>query len=329
MKRVLSGIQPTGANLHLGNYFGAVKQFLKLQDMEDTECFFFIANLHALTTISDKDELIKNTEEVAVEYLAFGLDPEKSLIFMQSDVPEVTELTWYFSNVTPVGLLERCHSYKDKIAKGVSPNHGLFTYPVLMASDILIYCSDLVPVGKDQKQHLEVTRDIAQRFNNTYGEVFPLPESLIMGATAEVPGTDGRKMSKTYRNTIDLFAPEKQLKKSIMSVVTDSKGVDDPKEPDTCAPLLLLELFRSEEENRTFREKFAAGGTGYGEVKKTLFTTFMDVFRPVRDKREEILANMDFVRDTLKTSGEKARQVAAETLRNVRKVTGIPAKREA
>ncbi len=324
MKRVLSGIQPTGANLHLGNYFGAVSQFLKLQDMDDTECFFFIANLHALTTITDKEELLKNTEEVAVEYLAFGLDPDRAVLFLQSDVPEVTELTWFFSNVTPVGLLERCHSYKDKVAKGVSPNYGLFTYPVLMASDILIYLSDMVPVGKDQKQHLEVTRDIAQRFNNTYGDIFPLPEPLILGAGAEVPGTDGRKMSKTYRNTIDLFVPEKQLKKSIMSVVTDSKGVDEPKDPDTCAPLLLLELFRSDEENQSFRQEFASGGIGYGDVKKRLFSTIMDEFRPVRDKREEILSNMDYVRAALKKGGEKARETAAETMRKVRDVTGVP-----
>ena len=324
MKRVLSGIQPSGTHLHIGNYFGAVKQFIELQDTPDRECFFFIANLHAMTTITDRKTLLENSLEVAAEYLAFGLDPEKSVVFLQSDVPEVTELAWYLSNVTPFGLLERCHSYKDKTSKGISPNHGLFAYPVLMAADILICRSNLVPVGKDQKQHLEVTRDIAARFNHIYGDVFPLPEPIILSDVAEVPGTDGRKMSKSYGNTIDIFAPEKAVKKTIMSTVTDSRGVDEPKDPDTCTPLRLLGLFMEKEAFADYRQRFADGGIGYGDVKKKLFEAFMDRFAPVRKRREDIIGDMEAVRKRLLSGAQKASDTTAGTMKAVREAVGVP-----
>ncbi len=319
-KRVLSGIQPSG-DLHIGNYFGAIKQHIALQ--ENNDCFYFIANYHALTSINDREKLEKATLEVALDYLALGLDPEKATLFVQSDVPEVTELAWFLSCVTPMGLLERAHSYKDKISKGISPNHGLFAYPVLMAADILIYDSELVPVGKDQKQHLEMTRDMAIKFNNTFGETLVLPEELIMPEVAVVPGIDGQKMSKSYGNTIEIFAPEKVLKKKIMSIVTDSTPLDAPKDPDSNNVYMLYKLFATKEEGEEMRRKFLAGGYGYGEAKKELLEKMLTYFGPARKRREELLNNLDFVRDVLKQGAEKARAKAQEVMKRVRESAGI------
>ena len=320
MKRSLSGIQPSGV-LHIGNYFGAIKQFVKLQD--EYEGFYFLANYHALTSSPKGEDLKNNTINVILDYLALGLDPEKSTLFLQSDVPEHTELSWILSNVTPMGLLERAHSYKDKTAKGIKPNVGLFTYPVLMASDILIYSPDIVPVGKDQKQHVEITRDIATKFNETYGkEVFKLPKEKIVENVATVPGTDGDKMSKSYGNVINMFGSKKQLKKQIMSIVTDSTPLEEPKNPDNNITK-LYSLFATEEEVNALKEKFLAGNFGYGHAKTELFDKFMDYFAPFQKKREELLQNMDYVNEILKKGALKARKIATKKVDEVRDVVGI------
>lgn len=320
MKRSLSGIQPSGV-LHIGNYFGAIKQFVELQN--EYEGFYFLANYHALTSSPKGEDLKNNTINVILDYLALGLDPEKSTLFLQSDVPEHTELSWILSNVTPMGLLERAHSYKDKTAKGIKPNVGLFTYPVLMASDILIYSPDIVPVGKDQKQHVEITRDIAIKFNETYGkEIFKLPKEKIVENVATVPGIDGDKMSKSYGNVINMFGSKKQLKKQIMSIVTDSTPLEEPKNPDNNITK-LYSLFATEEEVNTLKEKFLAGNFGYGHAKTELFDKFMDYFAPFQKKREELLQNMDYVNEILKKGALKAREIATKKVDEVRDAVGI------
>lgn len=318
--RSLSGIQPSGI-LHIGNYFGAIKQFVDFQDKY--EGFYFLANYHALTSSPDGETLKKNTINALLDYLALGLNPEKSVIFLQSDVPEHTELAWIFANVTPMGLLERAHSYKDKTAKGIKPNVGLFTYPVLMAADILMYEPDIVPVGKDQKQHLEITRDIAIKFNETYGkEVFKLPQEKIVENLAVVPGVDGDKMSKSYGNVINMFIPKKEIKKQIMSIVTDSTPLEEPKNPDNNITKLYA-LFSTEKEVEEMRQKFLAGNYGYGHGKNELFDKFMDYFTPFREKREQLEKNMDYVYAILKDGALKARSVASKKMEEVRSVAGL------
>ncbi|MHC4884074.1 MAG: tryptophan--tRNA ligase [Planctomycetota bacterium] len=320
--RVLSGLQPSG-KLHLGNYFGAIRQYLELQDAGH-EVFYFVANYHALTSIHDAEALREHTLDIVLDLLALGLDPERATIFLQSDVPEVCELAWFLSTITPMSLLEKCHSYKDKLTKGIAPNHALFAYPTLMAADILAYDSTLVPVGKDQKQHLEVTRDIAVKFNHTYKQaVFVLPEEYIVESTAVVPGIDGQKMSKSYENTIGLFLPEKKLKKRINQIVTDSTPVEAPKNPEQCNVFALLKLFCSEEELTGWDERYRAGGMGYGEAKKGLFEKALELLGPARARREELEKNPDVAQEVLRKGAERARAVAAETLSRTRRAAGI------
>lgn len=318
--RVLSGIQPSG-QLHIGNYFGAMRQHLQLQ--AEHEGFYFIADYHALTSNPDPADLKQRTLDVAIDYLALGLDPEKTVFWRQSDVPEVLEITWVLSCVTPMGLLQRCVSYKDKVAQGLSPNVGLFSYPVLQASDILSFHSELVPVGADQKQHIEVTRDIAARFNNTYREIFTLPEDRILESVAVVPGIDGRKMSKSYDNTLGIFEPEKQCRKKIMRIVTDSTPVEDPKDPDTCNVFALLKLVAEPDELTSWAERYRAGGMGYGEAKKRLADLLLDYFAPYREKRAALAADLDYVRDILAQGAQRARRVASKTLDQVRRAAGL------
>ena len=320
--RVLSGIQPSG-RLHVGNYFGAMRQHLQLQ--AEHEGFYFIADYHALTSNPAPEALAQHSLDVAMDYMALGLDTGKTVFWRQSDVPEVTELTWLLSCVTPLGLLQRCVSYKDKVAQGLSPNHGLFAYPVLQAADILIYQSNLVPVGADQKQHIEVTRDIAMRFNNTYGETFVIPEEHIIESVAVVPGTDGRKMSKSYGNTIEIFEPEKAVKKKIMRIVTDSTPVEDPKDPDKCNVFALLRLVASPEELAEWDQRYRNGGMGYGDAKKRLAELTVDYFKPYRDKRAELENDPGAVKAMLKDGAERARAIAAQTLAQARRVVGLGA----
>ena len=319
-KRVLSGIQPSG-KLHIGNYFGAIRQHIALQ--EENHCFYFVANYHALTSINEREKLKEATFNVALDYLALGLDPKKATLFVQSDIPEVTELTWILSNMTPMGLLERAHSYKDKIDKGITPNHGLFAYPVLMAADILIYDSEVVPVGKDQKQHLEMTRDIAIKFNNTYGESLIVPEEYIMPDVAVVPGIDGQKMSKSYDNTIEMFCSNKEMKKRVMSIVTDSTPLEEPKDPDTNNVFALYKLFAGKTEIQEMREKFLAGGYGYGHAKKELLAKIVEFFGPARERREKLQADPDYVKDVLKSGAVVAREKAQEVMERVRSKSGL------
>lgn len=318
--RILSGIQPSG-KLHLGNYLGAIKQHIELQDKG--EAFYFIADYHALTSLRDPEALKQYTFDVALDYLALGLDPEKATFYRQSDLPEVTELTWLLTTVTPMGLLERCHSYKDKIAKGLSPDHGLFAYPVLMAADILIVDSDVVPVGKDQKQHIEVTRDIAQRFNHLFGEVFKIPSERIMEETGIIPGIDGQKMSKSYGNSIEIFLEGKELKQKVMSIVTDSAPVEAPKDPDKNNVYNLLKFFVSEEEKKEWREKFLKGGVKYSDAKKRLITALDETFSGAREKRKELANKKDYVFDVLKEGARKARETAGKTLAKAREAVGL------
>src|SRR5271156_6199158 len=287
--RILSGIQPSGA-LHLGNYFGMMRPAIELQ--EKGEAFYFIADYHSMTSLFDADERRKNTLDVALDFLACGLDPKKSIFFKQSDVPEVTELSWLLSTVTPMGLLERAHSYKDKIAKGISANHGLFAYPVLMAADILIYDSNVVPVDRDQKQHLEMTRDMAIKFNEQYGQTFIIPEPQIKEEVAVVPGTDGQKMSKSYGNTIDIFGDEKIIRKKVMGLVMDSRTPAEPK-PDAEKNLAiqLLKLFAPMEVALDFEKRLRAGGLGYGDLKKALFEHYWSYFAAARGRRAQLAAD--------------------------------------
>jgi len=318
--RVLSGIQPSGS-LHLGNYFGMMKKMIEYQQNE--ELFCFIANYHAMTSVSDGKALAKGTIEAAANFLALGMDPEKSTFWVQSDLPEVQELTWFLSAFTPMGLLERCHSYKDKVARGIAANHGLFAYPVLMAADILMFQSEKVPVGKDQKQHVEVTRDIALKVNNHYGELFVIPEPEIDDEVATVPGIDGQKMSKSYGNTIELFLEEKALRKQVMRIVTDPTPVEDPKDPDTCNVFQIYRLFLDKDGEKALRQRYLAGGLGYGEVKEELFVAIRDFFAPYAERRKELLADPEGIRATLAGGREKARYVANKTMRKVRKKAGL------
>jgi tryptophanyl-tRNA synthetase len=322
--RILSGIQPSGRP-HLGNYFGALRQYITLQ--EGNEPFYFIASYHALTAVQDPALLREYTLGVALDFLALGLDPEHSALFAQQDVPEVTELTWILSCVTPMGLLERAVSYKDKVAQGLTPNHGLFAYPVLQAADILIYLSDLVPVGQDQKQHLEMTRDIAGKFNQQFGDVFVIPEAYILDSTAVVPGVDGRKMSKSYNNEIGIFDEGKDLKKKVMSIVTDSTPVEEPKDPSESTPFLLLSLLASPEETAEWKARYESGGMGYGEVKKRLLELIDGYFAPARDRRRELEGDPAYVIDVLRDGGLRARNVAQQVMEKVREATGLPSLR--
>ncbi len=319
--RVLSGVQPSG-KIHLGNYFGAMKHHIELQ--KEHQAIYFIADYHALTTLNDAQQLRENILDVAMDYLALGIDPDKTIFFKQSDVPQVMELAWILTALTPMGLLERCHSYKDKIANGISPNHGIFAYPVLMAADILIYNSQLVPVGKDQKQHIEVTRDLALKFNNVYNEeVFTIPKEYIMEQYATVPGVDGRKMSKSYGNTIDIFADKKALKKRVMSIVTDSTPLEDPKDPSKCNVYALYSLFATDDEQKELADMYRKGGFGYGSAKKMLLEKINEHFEPYRQKREELQKGISTVKDILFEGAVRAQVIAQETMDKVRSVVGV------
>jgi len=320
--RILSGIQPSGG-LHIGNYFGAMRQHLEFQAEHD--CFYFIADYHALTSNPTPADVTRRALDVTMDYLALGLDTEKTVFWRQSDVPEVTELTWLLSCVTPMGLLQRCTSYKEKVAQGISPNHGLFAYPVLQAADILIFKSDLVPVGADQKQHIEVTRDIAIRFNNAYGEIFTIPAEHIIESVAVVPGTDGQKMSKSYGNTIEIFEPEESVRKKVMRIVTDSTPVDEPKDPDRCSVFALLKLVASADELAEWEKRYRDGGMGYSEAKKRLGELLIDYFKPFVQKRTELESNIDYVKKVLADGAERAKAVAANTLAEARKAVGLGA----
>jgi tryptophanyl-tRNA synthetase len=319
--RILSGIQPSGA-LHLGNYFGMMRPAIELQDQG--EAFYFIADYHSMTSLTDAAERRRNTLDVALDFLACGLDPKKSVFWKQSDVPEVTELTWLLTTVTPMGLLERCTSYKDKIAHGVSPNHGLFAYPVLMASDILIFDSNIVPVGRDQKQHVEVTRDIAIKFNELYGETFILPEPRIRDAVAVVPGLDGQKMSKSYGNTVEIFGDEKATRKKIMGIVMDSRTPQEPKpDADKNLAIQLLRLVAPADVAKDFEDRLRAGGLGYGDLKKALFEHYWNYFATARVKRAELAANLDYVNGVLKDGAAKAQALARTVLNRAKKASGL------
>jgi len=318
--RILSGIQPSGV-LHIGNYFGMMRPAIELQT--EGETFYFIADYHALTSVRDPKALRENSRRVALDFLACGLDPERAALFMQSDVPQVTELAWILSTIAPMGLLERSHSYKDKLARGMTSSAGLFNYPVLMAADILIYNSDLVPVGKDQKQHIEITRDLAVKMNETFGEVFKLPEPQIQAATEVVPGIDGQKMSKSYNNTIDIFGDEKETRKRVMSIVTDSTPVEAAKDPARSTIVQLYSLFASKKEIEEMREKFREGGTGYGDFKKQLFAKLWDYFSPMRKRRAEILADKSYIDNVLSRGAERANEIADEVMRRVRAAVGL------
>ena len=318
--RILSGIQSSG-NLHIGNYFGMMRPAIALQ--AEGEAYYFIADYHALTSVKDPKLLRENGRRVAIDFLACGLDPDRATFFRQSDVPQVTELAWILSTVTPMGLLERAHSYKDKIARGMSASAGLFTYPVLMAADILIYDSDIVPVGKDQKQHIEITRDLAVKMNETFGEILKLPEPRIQPSTETVPGTDGQKMSKSYGNTIDIFDDEKAMRKRVMGIVTDSSPVEAPKDPDCSTIFQLYSLFATQDEIAALRDAFQRGGKGYGEFKKELFSKLWDYFAPMRKRRAEILADPKYVDDVLERGAKKANEVADQVMDRVRSAVGF------
>jgi tryptophanyl-tRNA synthetase len=323
--RILSGIQPTGI-LHIGNYFGMMRPAIALQD--EGEALYFIADYHALTSLRDPLALRENSRRVALDFIACGLNPDQAALFRQSDVRQVTELAWILSTVTPVSRLELAHSYKDKIARGAPAAAGLFTYPVLMAADILIYDSDIVPVGKDQKQHLEIARDIATRINETFGSkpegrVLKLPEARIQAQTEVVPGIDGQKMSKSYGNTIDIFGDEKEMRKRVMSIVTDSTAVEAPKDPDTSTIVQLYTLVASKEEAEEMREQFRKGGRGYGDFKKQLFEKLWDYFAPMRKRRDEILRHKDYIESVLAQGAGRANSIADGVMKRVRQAVGL------
>jgi tryptophanyl-tRNA synthetase len=318
--RILSGIQPSGV-LHIGNYFGMMQPAIALQ--AEGEAFYFIADYHALTSLHNPEALRENSRRVAVDFLACGLDPERAALFRQSDVPQVTELTWILSTVAPMGLLERAHSYKDKIARGMTASAGLFNYPVLMAADILIYDSDTVPVGKDQKQHIEITRDLAVKMNETFGEIFKLPEPRINAAREVVPGIDGQKMSKSYHNNIDIFGDEKETRRRVMSIVTDSTPVEVPKDPARSTIFQLYSLFATTREIAEMRERFQKGGTGYGDFKKQLFEKLWDYFAPMRKRREEILADKSYIDSVLSRGARRANEIADRVMKRVRAAVGL------
>ncbi len=318
--RVLSGIQPSG-QLHLGNYFGSIRPNLE-QVGKAEQNVFFIADLHALTTVHDAKTLRAMREDIILDYLACGFDPEKAVIFYQSEVPQHTELMWVLSTVTPMGLLERAVSYKDKIEKGIDATAGLFTYPVLMAADILLYNATHVPVGKDQKQHLEIARDIAIKFNNAFGETLVVPEPVIREDIAVVPGTDGQKMSKSYGNTIPLFGPEKAIQKAIMGIVTDSIGPNEPKNPDSCTVYQIHKLFLDAAGQMALEDEYKAG-ISYGDAKKKLFEAYMDHFGAMRQKREELAAKPDYIRQVTEEGAAKASAIATRTLDSVYTAAGL------
>ncbi|HEX4696700.1 MAG TPA: tryptophan--tRNA ligase [Candidatus Udaeobacter sp.] len=324
--RILSGIQPSGA-LHIGNYFGMMRPAIALQT--EGEALYFIADYHALTSVRDPQVLRENSRRVALDFLACGLDPERATLFRHSDVPQVTELAWILSTVAPMGLLERAHSYKDKLARGLAPTVGLFSYPILMAADILIYDSDVVPVGKDQKQHIEMTRDLAVKMNETFGEaepdgrIFKLPEPRIQPATETVPGIDGQKMSKSYGNNIDIFGDEKEMRKRVMSIVTDSTPVDAPKDPETSTIFKLYSLIASKDEIAGMREEFLKSGTGYGDFKKQLFEKLWEYFGPMRKRREEILGHKSYIDDVLVSGAKRANEIADQVMQRVRRAVGL------
>ena len=320
MTRILTGIQPSGT-LHIGNYFGAIRPLVQLQ--ERGQVFALLVDLHALTTVHDGAALRGFTATAAVDYLACGVDPERSLFFRQSDVPEHAELLWILSCVTPKGLLERAHAYKDKVARGLPASAGLFVYPVLMAADILLYDADVVPVGKDQKQHLEIARDVAVKMNEAYGEVLKLPEPEISETLATIPGLDGQKMSKSYGNTIDIFPEEKALRKRIMSIVTDSTPLEAPKDPDGSIIVELYSLFASPAEVEEMRSQFRAGGVGYGHFKQRLFEAMWEYFAPMRERRRQLQADPGYVEEVLRSGAERAREVAGVTMERVRKAVGL------
>lgn len=323
--RVLSGIQPTGRP-HWGNYFGAIAQYIALQNNEQS--FYFVADLHALTTIRDAQVLRDNSHSAAVDLLALGLDPQQATLFLQSDIPEVSELTWLLMTVTQMSLLEKCHAYKDKKAKGLAADAGLFNYPVLMAADILLYDSDVVPVGADQVQHIEVTRDIAQRFNVIYGtEALTLPNGQTLDATAKVPGTDGDKMSKSYGNTIEVFETPKKMRKKVMSIKTDSKTVEEPKDPETCPVFALYKLFAEEAQQAELAGRYRAGGMGYGDAKKAVYEAALAYFAEARERRAELEKTPDTVRDILRDGAIVARAKGQEVLERVRSACGLSAQK--
>jgi len=318
--RILSGIQPSGP-LHIGNYFGMMQPAIALQ--AEGEALYFIADYHALTTLRDAETLRVNSHRVALDFLACGLDPERATLFRHSDVPQVTELAWILSTVAPMGLLERATSYKDKLARGMSANVGLFSYPILMAADILIYDSDVVPVGKDQKQHIEITRDLAVKMNETFGQVFKLPEARIRAATETVPGIDGQKMSKSYGNNIDIFGDEKETRKRVMSIVTDSTPVEAPKDSERSTIVQLYSLFASKDELANMKERFKKGGTGYGDFKKELFEKLWEYLAPMRKRREEILRDKSYIDNVLARGAKHANEIANQVMQRVRAAVGL------
>ena len=318
--RALSGIQPTG-RFHWGNYFGAIQQYIELQDSD--ESYYFIANLHALTTIRDKKRLLQNTLDSALDLLALGLDPERATLFVQSDVPEVSELTWLLMTGTPMGLLERCHAYKEKKEKGLTADAGLFTYPVLMAADILAFDSTVVPVGEDQVQHIEVTRDLARSFNHHFGDTFTMPEYKVLKSAAKVPGTDGDKMSKSYNNTLEIFEQPKLQRKQIMRIQTDSRPMEDPKDPDTDHLYQLYSLFATDDQREEMAAIYRKGGFGYGEVKKRLADAAETYFAPARQRREELSADLKRVKQLLADGAQRARAKARAVLERAQDACGL------
>jgi tryptophanyl-tRNA synthetase len=318
--RVLSGIQPTG-RFHWGNYFGAIRQYIDLQD--EDESYYFIADLHALTTIRDAERLRQNSYDAAIDLLALGLDPNRATLFIQSDVPEVSELCWLLMTGAPMGLLERCHAYKEKKAKGLTADAGLFTYPVLMAADILAYDSDVVPVGQDQVQHVEVCRDLAGSFNHQFGEVFVLPKSKVLDSSAKVPGTDGEKMSKSYDNTIEIFQEPKAMRKQIMRITTDSRPMEEPKEPESDHLYQLFSLFAGDAEREEMAAMYRRGGFGYGDVKKALAAAAEHYFAEPRARRAELAAHPERVREILGDGASRARKKAGAVLLRAQKACGL------
>jgi tryptophanyl-tRNA synthetase len=320
MTRILTGIQPSGS-IHIGNFFGAIRRMVELQD--ESEMFFCLVDLHAMTSVREPDRLREYVRGLAIDTLSCGIDPERTVFWRQSDVPMVTELTWILSTVTPMGLLERAHAYKDKVAKGISANHGLFAYPVLQAADILLYDAQRVPVGRDQKQHLEITRDIASKLNEAYGDVLVVPEPEIQEATAIVPGIDGQKMSKSYGNTIEMFADEKALRKQVMGIVTDSSAVEDPKDPDVSTIVALYRLVAPPSDVAQMEAEFRAGGVGYGEFKKRLLGAILDTFAPMRARRAELLRDPGQVDEILALGARRAQAAADLVMARVRTAVGL------
>ncbi len=320
MNRAISGIQPSG-KLHIGNYFGMMKPAIDMQ--KEYETFLFIADYHALTSVRDPNVLKDLIKDAVLDFLACGIDPEKVFLYKQSDVPQVHELSWFLSVLAPMGLLERCHSFKDKLAKGLDSTHGLFSYPILMASDILSIKASIVPVGKDQKQHVEVTRDLAIKFNNLYGEVFHLPNPLINESVASIPGIDGQKMSKSYNNVIGIFESDKILEKKIKKIVTDSKNIEDKKDPESCNIFSLYKLFSNADEQKELAKNYYAGGMGYGYAKNSLLNKINQYFEPMREKRLELEADNDYIEDILKNGAKKASLIASDVLKNVKTAVGL------